>query len=298
MVDQGGYARASVEIGSGSSTGSRETVAFAGDEGPRDPDSPVARSRIRVPLEDSDICWGYIVIDAAPSEFFGTEEQRLLNELGHSVVFGATAIRARRQQAIALQESQVYSVELEQRVRLIDTIRKLAELFARGEDVQESTLDQTMHLMLEAFRCADSAEARIECCGLERRTDGFRRGDVVARVTEPIPGIPGPAAKVCIEVVYLGPDLANADAFTPEEYDFLRMVARRTAEYRSGLERARGYRAAREQLDETSERLEHALSASNTGVREWHLDSQQLVIDDRWAEMLGYTREELGRTTF
>lgn len=46
-------------------------------------------------------------------------------------------------------------------------------------------------------------------------------------------------------------------------------------------------------LISSEERLEMALRGANAGLWDWNVQTGELVINDRWAEMLGYSREEL-----
>jgi PAS domain S-box-containing protein len=49
-----------------------------------------------------------------------------------------------------------------------------------------------------------------------------------------------------------------------------------------------------EALDEERQRLELALIGGNLGMWDMHLDKGQNIVNDRWAEMLGFTLEEVG----
>lgn len=51
------------------------------------------------------------------------------------------------------------------------------------------------------------------------------------------------------------------------------------------------------QVEKQKQRLEHIVESTGLGTWEWNLISDKLIINRRWAEMFGYTLEELGQTT-
>ncbi|MCA1757812.1 MAG: PAS domain S-box protein [Bacteroidales bacterium] len=51
-------------------------------------------------------------------------------------------------------------------------------------------------------------------------------------------------------------------------------------------------------LEREQKRLEYVLEGTNSGIWEWEIESGQLTINDRWAEMLGYTMDELQPVTY
>ena len=46
-------------------------------------------------------------------------------------------------------------------------------------------------------------------------------------------------------------------------------------------------------VQKSEERLEHVISSSKAGTWEWNVKSGELIVNDRWAELLGYTKKEL-----
>jgi PAS domain S-box-containing protein len=52
-----------------------------------------------------------------------------------------------------------------------------------------------------------------------------------------------------------------------------------------------------EALRESEEKLTLAIEGSGAGLWDWNVQSGKIVINDRWAEILGYSREELGQVT-
>ncbi len=52
---------------------------------------------------------------------------------------------------------------------------------------------------------------------------------------------------------------------------------------------------AAEALRESQERLDLALRSANLGLWDWDIQSGQNILNERWAEMLGYTLDELGQ---
>jgi PAS domain S-box-containing protein len=55
-------------------------------------------------------------------------------------------------------------------------------------------------------------------------------------------------------------------------------------------------RESDEALKEVRQRLELALWGTELGVWDWQLKTGEVTVDDRWAEMLGFSREELDPT--
>ncbi len=53
-----------------------------------------------------------------------------------------------------------------------------------------------------------------------------------------------------------------------------------------------------QEIPEDRIRLEPAISALNAATWEWNIKTGETIFDDRWAEMIGYTLEELEPTTF
>ena len=57
-------------------------------------------------------------------------------------------------------------------------------------------------------------------------------------------------------------------------------------------------RRSRDGLQQERRRLENVIEGTNAGTWEWHIPSGELVINERWAGMLGYNVEELSPATF
>ena len=51
------------------------------------------------------------------------------------------------------------------------------------------------------------------------------------------------------------------------------------------------------QVDEQRKRLDNIIRGTNVGTWEWHVPSGQTVFNERWAEIIGYTLEELGEVS-
>jgi len=47
------------------------------------------------------------------------------------------------------------------------------------------------------------------------------------------------------------------------------------------------------ELQETKDRLQMALEGADLGVWDWYIDTDEVTFDDRWAEMLGYSLDDL-----
>ena len=50
----------------------------------------------------------------------------------------------------------------------------------------------------------------------------------------------------------------------------------------------------KESIEQQKIRLDNILNGTNAGTWEWDITNNQLIINERWAEMIGYTKEELG----
>ncbi len=53
-----------------------------------------------------------------------------------------------------------------------------------------------------------------------------------------------------------------------------------------------------EEAEEQRNRLDSIIRGTSAGTWEWNVQSQEITVNDRWIEMLGYTREELEPVTF
>lgn len=51
------------------------------------------------------------------------------------------------------------------------------------------------------------------------------------------------------------------------------------------------------ELETSRERLDLAIKGTNVGLWDWNVETGEIVIDERWAEIVGYTPEELQPTT-
>ncbi len=71
-----------------------------------------------------------------------------------------------------------------------------------------------------------------------------------------------------------------------------REIEKRTEQLRRALEEAR---SAERSLRESENRLNLVMEGSNDGFWDWSLVSGDISLSTRWAGILGYTREELGR---
>ena len=50
----------------------------------------------------------------------------------------------------------------------------------------------------------------------------------------------------------------------------------------------------KESIEQQKIRLDNILNGTNAGTWEWDITNNQLIVNERWAEMIGYTKEELG----
>jgi len=54
---------------------------------------------------------------------------------------------------------------------------------------------------------------------------------------------------------------------------------------------------AQEQLQEQKERLQNIIDGTNVGTWEWNIQTGETLFNEKWAEMIGYTLEEISPTT-
>ncbi|MEF8828097.1 MAG: PAS domain S-box protein [Haloarcula sp.] len=81
----------------------------------------------------------------------------------------------------------------------------------------------------------------------------------------------------------------SADAFEDASVSLLRTLAANTEEALSRLDRQR-------ELKTLTERHELALEGAELGVWDWNVQTDEVTFDERWAEMLGYSLDELDPT--
>lgn len=273
------------------------TEVVSGGPGDRSDSEPGVA--ILLPLVVNEAAWACLAIFEDRRGGFGPEERLVLEEIARSVSIGFNVIETRRQRAAARIAVEERAQQLEARVRETRCLYELSDLLARSDGDVAATLRGVADLIPRALRFPQVAEVRIACCDNEETTSRFQRTDQAIRVVESVHTTAAHgSAEMEIEVSYLEtvPETDNGP-FTADEQALLAAVARRLAEFRAGVENTRAYRQARAELDETNARLDQALWGARAGVWEWHLPSGHMIVNDRWAEMIGYSLNELSDVT-
>jgi PAS domain S-box-containing protein len=120
--------------------------------------------------------------------------------------------------------------------------------------------------------------------------------DVIGRrVTEILPGIEkGPFIKTYAEVVSSKKPI-SFEAYSEPLGRYFSINAYSLGEKRFAtvFHDITTHKSVEQELKENTERLSLILFGGNLGTWEWDLVTGEVIFNDRWAEMLGYTREEI-----
>ncbi len=175
--------------------------------------------------------------------------------------------------------------QLEDRIRQLRCVAQVADAIRHMRDVTR-LFEKTATVIPNGFRGAANLDVQItldgESVGVAPASNvrwkqtrdlvvgGERRGTILVHCAE------DRAAQV-------------DSAFLAEEEQLLEVLARMLGDAVERID-------AEMLLDEHRERLESALRGSGLGMWEWFIDSGRVVYSDRWAEMLGYAKEDLEPT--
>ncbi|WP_247007447.1 PAS domain S-box protein [Halorientalis litorea] len=225
------------------------------------------RSAMVLPVEG----WGTIAIAAGERDAFDDRDL----EIGQ--VFAADA-RLAFELAAREQEVREQNRELEQYGTLVETMSD--GVYMTDEDLRLTAVNGAMAEMLGADRdflrgkrISDVTDAET-AAEIERLYQRLRASDadVVSHETVAT-GTEGETAPVEIRFSLLPGD------GPPGLVGVVRDVTERVEH--------------EQEIRETKERLQMALESADLGVWDWHLDADEVTFDDRWAEMLGYSLEQL-----
>ena len=225
------------------------------------------RSAMVLPVEG----WGTIAIAAAERDAFDDRDL----EIGQ--VFAADA-RLAFELAAREQEVREQNRELEQYGTLVETMSD--GVYMTDDDLRLTAVNGAMAEMiggdresLRGRRVSDVTDAAT-AAEIERLYQRLRTSDVDV---------------VSHETVAKGLD----DATAPVEIR-LSLLSGDGGTGTVGVVRDVTERVEREQeLRGIKERLQMALEGADLGVWDWHVETNVVTFDDRWAEMLGYSLDEL-----
>ncbi|PID38110.1 MAG: hypothetical protein CSA65_08855 [Proteobacteria bacterium] len=146
---------------------------------------------------------------------------------------------------------------------------------------------------LDEPRFVDVNRAFLQATGLERREDAI--GSTPAEL-----GIDVGLAKLTTEVRERGPIHAREVTLRPPNGEPIEALffAERLSDPEGDLLLSMAIdqtqlKESKRALDEKRQRLRHVIEVTNVGTWEWHVATGHTVFDDRWAEIVGYSLEEL-----
>ncbi|HEY9648166.1 MAG TPA: PAS domain-containing protein, partial [Chroococcidiopsis sp.] len=176
----------------------------------------------------------------------------------------------------------------------------------------EDSEDDALLVLLELRRGGfDPTWQRVETADALRAALAENPWDIVISDYR-LPGFEAPAALAIVQqsqlnipfVVVSGTigELAAVELMKTGAHDYLmkdnlvrlsEVVRRGMREFQMRAERAQAAIA----LNEAKERLHLAIEGSSIGLWDWSIPTGTVTLNDRWAEMIGYTLEDLATTT-
>jgi len=203
-----------------------------------------------------------------------------LAEHGLSVVLIATDITERKQ---AEEKLESRTQELAERVKELKCLYAIDGISTRNEVSVTQILEEAALLIPQSWQYPEIVESRISFEGKEFRTKAFKKtkwrlaADIVIA-----------HKKIgSIEVYYTEamPE-KHEGPFLREERNLIDSIATRLSQI---IRRKR----AEEALREERLRLQYILEGTNVGTWEWNIQSGETVFNERWANIIGYTLEEI-----
>jgi PAS domain S-box-containing protein len=179
----------------------------------------------------------------------------------------------------------------EQTIQLTERVKELGSLFRISDCIEEgSSLAGTLKCIVDqippGLQFPENAAARITLDGSEFRTANFKETPWSLARDLVIHG----EVRGRVDVCYLEePPGADEGPFLREEVDLLSTTANRV---RKTIE----LKMAEEELVESEERLNLALEGARLGIWDTNMVTGEEYFSRHWAEMLGYSLEELGTT--
>ena len=214
--------------------------------------------------------------------WFHVTKTPVLDEFGQcvGVLCSVNDITGRKQ---AEEKLKRHTHDLVKRVKELGCLYRIDEL-GRAEDVSIlRLLEETALLIPKSWRYPKITEGRIIFEGEEFKTKTFTKTEW--QQTADI--IINQKKAGAIEVYYTKPmPEADEGPFLKEERDLIDSMASRI----SGIIQRR---LADKALKEERWRLESILKGTNIGTWEWNVQSGETVFNDRWAEVIGYSLDEI-----
>jgi PAS domain S-box-containing protein len=179
----------------------------------------------------------------------------------------------------------------EQTIQLTERVKELDALFRISDCIEErSSLPSTLECIVDqippGLQFPENAAARITLDGSEFRTANFRETPWSLSPDLEIHG----EVRGRVDVCYVEePPGADEGPFLREEIDLVSTTANRV---RKVIE----LKMAEEELVESEERLNLALEGARLGIWDTDLATGEEYFSRHWAEMLGYSLEELDKT--
>lgn len=227
-------------------------------------------SSIALPLAANGQVFGALNIYASETGAFDRKEIELLTELADDLAFGITALRTRRERDRAEERLSAYLENAPDGVYIASaqdgTIlhgNRQAEIisgYQRGDLIGKSFLDLNL---IDPDQMGRAVEM------LRRNAGGKSTGPDQYEI------IRKDGSRVCVEI-------SATPVMEDEHYVVVGVM-------RDITERQR----AAEALRRSEERLNMAVEGTNLGLWDWNVKTGETVFNERWANIAGYTLEEL-----
>jgi diguanylate cyclase (GGDEF)-like protein/PAS domain S-box-containing protein len=184
----------------------------------------------------------------------------------------------------AEEERNQYSLNLRERMKELNCLYSISEIVRRENISQEEILKLCPDIISQAYQFPEITACRIVWGDHEYKTDNFRETHWSQSFNIMVNGQPAGS----IEVYCIGGKDQECydDFFLAEERNLLKNITEL-------LGRSAERKQAEEELAIERQRLTYILEGTNVGTWEWNIQTGETVFNRRWAEIIGYTLEEL-----
>jgi PAS domain S-box-containing protein len=168
-----------------------------------------------------------------------------------------------------------------------DRYRLLVEHSVTGISVQDIVLDATGTPVDCLFVSANPA--------FETHTGLRVRECIGRRLSEVLPGIASTGLLEALERIATQGGTASLDVQLESIGRYCEVTAYRISPHRVAcvFQDITARKQTERALDEERQRLSRILKGTNSGTWEWNVQTGEVIVNERWAEIVGYTLEEL-----
>jgi len=225
-----------------------------------------------LPIDDANELWMRLFI-AAMFVVFGIATDLILARLR----------RAYKERGRLVEQLKSHTNDLSERVKELGCLYGIDDLARRKGSAIEQVLEETVMLIPPSWQYPEITEGRITYEGKEFATKTFKKtewGQTADIIIDRIPaGIIEVYYTKAMPEKYEGP-------FLEEERNLIDSMANRLSQI---IQQKRTEKV----LQEERWRLQSILNGTNVGTWEWNVETGKTVFNERWAEIIGYTLDEI-----